>query len=89
MRINGTITRVASGTIGKGDRTGQPWQQITVEGIRLFVPLEMQNGYERGQRVRIEVAHKGDKKIADVSGKTLSYEPEFELLNVERVVVAE
>lgn len=51
------------------------------------MPLEMQNGWERGQRVRIEVAHQGDKKIADAAGKTLSYEPQYELLNIEKVVV--
>lgn len=57
--------------------------------MRLFVPLEMQNGYERGQRIKMEVAHKGDKKIADTNGATLTYEPEYELLNIEKVVVSD
>ena len=91
MKILGTITRVAAGKVGegKGERSGQPWQQLTVEGVRVFVPLEMQNGWERGQRVRVEVVHQGDKKITDKDGKTLTYEPTFELLNIERVMVAE
>lgn len=90
MKVLGTITRVNSGTVaeGKGERSGQPWQQITVEGLRVFVPLEMQNGWERGQRVRVEVAHQGDRKIvAPGTDKALSYEPTYELLNIERVVV--
>lgn len=86
MRINGVITRVASGDIKTGTRVGQQWQSITVEGIMLFVPAEMQNGYERGQRVKVEIAHQGDTVHELASGKKV-FEPKYELLSVERVSV--
>lgn len=83
MRLVGVITRVSGGTISKGQRAGDEWQQITIEGMRLFVPDDLQNGYCRGQRVKAEVLHKGDKRIADSDNKPLGYEAEYELLSIE------
>lgn len=85
MRVVGLITRVGSGTISTGTRAGQDWQMLTVEGMRLFVPDDLQNGYERGQRVRMEVLHKGDKKLVGGDGKTVGYEAEYEMLTCEIV----
>lgn len=84
MRVVGVITRVSGGVVANGGRLdGQNWQSITIEGLRLFVPLELQNGFERGQRVVAQISHSGDKKIVDSgSSKTLAYEPTFELLAV-------
>lgn len=90
MKIVGTITNVRGGTVGEGKpRAGQPWQQVTIEGVRLFVPEALQNGWAAGQRVRCEVSHQGDKRLADGAGKILGYEAEYQLLSIERVVVSE
>lgn len=86
MRVNGVITRVAAGEMKSGPRVGQPWQSITVEGIMLFVPSVMQNGFERGQRVKLEIAHQGDT-VHDLGNGRKVYEPKYELLAVERVLV--
>lgn len=83
MKIIGLITRVGEGTIENGKNAGQDWQMITVEGLRMFVPHDLQNGFKRGMRVKAEVLHKGDKKLADGQGKTLGYESEYELMTVE------
>lgn len=83
MKVIGTITRVSSGTIEKGKNAGQEWQQLTVEGIRLFVPADLQNGYQRGQRVRMDIIHRGDKKLVAANGDTIGYEAEFDLLTCE------
>lgn len=88
MRVRGTITRVEGGLIKNGPNVGKTWQALTFEGIRVFVPVEMINGWERGQRVNCELMHKGDTKIVDASGGN-KYLPEFELLNIERVMVAD
>lgn len=81
MRITGTITRVASGEIKVGAQAGKNWQSITIEGFMLFVPQELQNGFERGQRVRVEVAHQGDTKV-EIQGQKARYESKYELLSV-------
>lgn len=88
MKVIGTITRVSEGVIGPGkQRAGQTWQSITVEGLRCFVPSALQNGWANGQRVKLEVSHQGDKWLQDGAGKTLGYEPEYQLLSIERVVI--
>lgn len=86
MRISGVITRVGTGEMKSGPRAGQPWQSITVEGIQMFVPDGLQNGFERGQRVKCEIAHQGDV-VHDLGGGKKIYEPKYELLAVERVFV--
>lgn len=83
MKIVGIITRVAGGTIERGQFVGESWQQITVEGVRFFVPVDLQNGYCRGQQVSCVVAYKGDKPRLDEAGHVKSYEANFELLTIK------
>jgi hypothetical protein len=82
MKIVGRITRVSEGTIEKGRNAGQDWQALTIEGLRLFVPLDMQNGFERGQLVKCDILHRGDKQLT-ADGRTLGYEAQFDLLAIE------
>lgn len=87
MKCVGTITNVRAGTIAPGkNNAGQAWQLLTIEGVRVFVPAALQNGWQQGQRVRIEVAHQGDKRLLDNAGKTVGYESQYELLTIEPVV---
>lgn len=83
MKVTGMITRVSEGEIKNGSRAGEDWQQVTIEGLRMFVPSDLQNGFARGQRVKCEILHRGDKKLTGQNGATVGYEPEFELLTIE------
>jgi hypothetical protein len=90
MRIVGTITRVANGTVAPGKaNAGQPWQSITVEGMQFFLPPALQNGWQQGQRVKAEVAHQGSRRLTDGQGKTVGYEQDYQLLTIEPVVLVE
>lgn len=90
MKIQGTITRVATGTIGPGkSRSGEQWQSVTVEGLQLFVPPALQNGWQQGQRVKAEISHQGSRRLVDANGKVLGYEQDFQLLTMEPVVIAD
>lgn len=82
MKILGLITRVNTGEISQGKNVGDTWQQLTIEGLRFFVPSELQNGYCRGQRVRCELLYRGDKKRTDGNG-AISYESDYELMTIE------
>lgn len=88
MKIVGRITRVSEGTIEKGRNAGQDWQSLTIEGLRVFVPAEMQNGWQRGQLVKADLLHRGDKQLT-ANGQTLGYEAQFDLMALELVPEAE
>lgn len=83
MKIIGRITRISSGVIEKGKRAGEDWESITVEGIRLFLPLEFVGQFARGEMVTMEVVHRGDKQLTNGEGRTLGYEAQFDLLTIE------
>lgn len=85
MKFSGLITNVATGTVSKGQRIGSEWQQLNVEGLRLFVPDDLQNGFCRGQRVRGEVLYRGDRKVLDDKGNTVRYEPDYQLMSISVV----
>lgn len=89
MKIIGRITRISSGVIERGKRAGEDWESITVEGIRLFLPAENVGEFGRGQLVRMEVAHRGDKQLTNGEGRTLGYEAQFDLVTIEAVSEAE
>lgn len=78
-----TITGVRSGEITKGKNLGQEWQQLELEGIRVFVPSEMQNGFCVGQRVKGQVLYRGTKRNIDSNGVVTGYEPDYQLLLIE------
>lgn len=85
MKFLGLITHVSTGTVSKGQRAGSEWQQLSVEGIRLFVPEDLQNGFCKGQRVRCEVLYRGDKKVLDAAGNVMRYEPDYQLMTISVV----
>lgn len=89
MKIIGRITRISSGVIEKGKRAGDDWESITVEGIRLFLPLEFVGQFARGELVTMEVAHRGDKALTNAEGRTLGYEAQYDLLTIEAAKDAE
>lgn len=83
MKFLAKITGVRSGEITKGKNMGQQWQQLELEGIRVFVPSEMQNGFCMGQMVRAEVLFRGTKRNIDSNGAVTGYEPDYQLLLIE------
>lgn len=86
MKFLAVITSVRSGDISKGKNIGQQWQQLELEGIRVFVPDELQNGYCVGQRVKAEVLYRGMKRNIDSNtGAVTGYEPDYQLLLIEVV----
>lgn len=85
MKFLATITGVRTGEIAKGKNLGQQWQQLELEGIRVFVPLELQNGFCMGQRVRGEVLYRGTKRNIDTNGAIMGYEADYQLLVIEVV----
>lgn len=83
MKIRGVVTKVATGTVSRGKNAGDTWQQVIIEGMSLFVPDDLQNGFCRGQRVAAEVLYKGDRKRLDADGNSLGYQADYELLAIE------
>lgn len=88
MKLTGIVTRVLTGEYKGGRNPGEKWQKLTLEGLTLFIPTELQNGYARGDRLVVEVSHQGDTKT-EVSGGRAIYEPKFSVLAVNRVVVSD
>lgn len=83
MKFLAVITGVRSGDISKGKNIGQQWQQLELEGIRVFVPVELQNGFCMGQRVKGEVMYRGMKANVDANGVVKGYEADYQLLLIE------
>lgn len=82
MKIVGVITHVGQGTVSRGKNAGDDWQMITVEGLPLFLPLDLHSGYCRGQRVQCELLYTGDKMRTDKDGKDLGYQAGYQVLSV-------
>lgn len=84
MRVSGVVTRVNDGVVGgNGKRAGSEWQLLVIEGITVFVPVELQQEFCRGQRVRAELMYLGDRAKVDDGGKVTGYQANYDLLSIE------
>lgn len=82
MKVVGWITRVSSGEISQGKNAGDPWQMLMVEGLALFLPLELHGEYCMGQRVQCELLYTGDKKRVDKDGVDQGYHAGYQVIAV-------